>query len=1615
MKKAQKMLPFFKPMLLTALLLVLALSGCKHNSGNYDYVSASEDETVTPVLTMSGLTAVSTSDYDYFLDETGKLPGEATGSFTVYVQNAKPGKILVKSSDSQITVTQTAITETDSSDSVGEGAWKSVVTYTVAESLTLEDDADYLSATLTATAQFSTLDAVQKVVMVNASYIPEDEAYALTDFVVSDQNEHVFTLSWSNPVVDGETVTLTRLTYKVYQIVTTTDADTGEETTEYVLVESGTLSDANAGTFTTKTVISAQSNYYVELIAVASGGWYTTTTVDVDISTTDDITPPNAPALTVDSNAATEESVVLTYTKYTTDDTIDDTAYLVFAVTQGTDAVSGTSISVTGVDVDGDEVTADYDDDSGLYVLDLDTTDTAATITISGLPRAQTAVEYTITVHAIDELGNDSADTTGTTQTVNDEDNRYTTVTASTVADTTAPADVTDLVVDLSAATSVLTWTAPEDSDFAAVNVYVDSATTATTSTLATATQSAESASFASATTLTVKTVDEAGNESSGIVVAVDAAPTLSAVTTGYTGQLVVTLADLDTSSASWTAAYNGDDDVTVVLDSANSVAYVNGLEVGTAVTPSIIFTGTYSAYSITSAAVTAGTSVAPTMTVWKIKNVYSKSDVVPYNTDSVSYNNVIATSTWTPVTTSDATYDRWIVYPALDGTIGGFSLSAAQIGTSSLVDSGLYMYADIDLTQTWSSDYNSMSSSNWSYSCSSSPQLWVAAADDITSESYASFTLFAGGATDDVPSGYDSVNDGWNIIQCTAGSYYLYCSCLNLSAQSSYTSTNGDYNYAIAEAVWTGSEATDNPTAITVTADESDDHSLTLTWTDPSDADFSYLTIATSGTEMDGTTSVDTQTISAGTQTATFESLSANTSYSFTVTLYDMFGNSTVVTTSATTASDSTAPEAVTALTASAGRTSVTLTWTASTSDDVKQYAVYVDSSSTASVTVDGSETSATVTSLTSGTSYTFAVKAVDYNGNESDSATVTGTPATPTPSDVAAAVQYTGSILVTWTDSAAVEYDESGTVLTYTYTVSCSDSNVTSQEIAAGVGEAHFTGLTVGTEYTFTVTITDSDSVTCGSATATATAKTVIWQILSGYGSDRYLSWATSSGSSTCYNTAAIATSNATAYLWIVRPALSGTDGYFSLEATKSSSSGLGTGYFLYYDTNSRPYVAYNGTWGGGKGVPYAMVATLTGIENDGTSYITDSAQASFKLATSSYGNAWSKIVCEKDDYYIQHASLTYSMISSSTTEDSDGCGAFQVSNTYTANVDYYTDAPAAVTNLSASETLASSVTLTWTQSSSGDASYVIVSCSDTNIESVKSTGTTATIEDLTASTYYTFTVTSFDFYGNACTTPATVSVMTAVLVEYPQDVAASLTASNTITVTWTDIAATGYTYTVSCTSDDSVSAAEDIEKGVKSASFSGLTAGTEYTFKVSAYKNSTEYTDESATATVISYRMVHIMGGGSKYLQIRSGNPIAFFATDTTNEYTWIVTPALNGDENMFSLKSADEDGYWLMCDLGTDHSGDTAPSGGWTSGSNTTCAVILTTEPTTDDGKKQASFKETDAASGDSDYRSYLMNGDTSRYLRDWWNIANCNSAQTGNDVVYSSQKMIDVTD
>ncbi len=229
-----------------------------------------------------------------------------------------------------------------------------------------------------------------------------------------------------------------------------------------------------------------------------------------------------------------------------------------------------------------------------------------------------------------------------------------------------------------------------------------------------------------------------------------------------------------------------------------------------------------------------------------------------------------------------------------------------------------------------------------------------------------------------------------------------------------------------------------------------------------------------------------------------THTGLTNGTAYHYVVTAVDEAGNESVASTTVdATPGDRTAPDAPSDLDAAAGDGFVTLTWTASTADDVAAYRVYrgvdgdLDTTGTPLARVDDPAVTYTDDAVTNGTQYVYAVVAVDADGNASGaSASATATPvddvAPSAPVDVNAAAGDR-EVTLSWSAGQASDVASFRVYRDTTADVAISsDTRVATTEDPTYVD----TGLVNGTTYYYRITALDEvDNQSEGSVEVSAT----------------------------------------------------------------------------------------------------------------------------------------------------------------------------------------------------------------------------------------------------------------------------------------------------------------------------------------------------------------------------------------------------------------------------------------------------------------------------------------------------------------------------------------------
>jgi hypothetical protein len=238
------------------------------------------------------------------------------------------------------------------------------------------------------------------------------------------------------------------------------------------------------------------------------------------------------------------------------------------------------------------------------------------------------------------------------------------------------------------------------------------------------------------------------------------------------------------------------------------------------------------------------------------------------------------------------------------------------------------------------------------------------------------------------------------------------------------------------------------------------------VTWTAPVSNGGSSITAYIVTANPGGATA----TWSSGALTATVTGLTNGVPYTFTATATTALatGSASLPSSAVTPAAPLSAPTNVSATT---GNAQAVVTWTAPVSNGGSSITAYTVTANPGGATASWSSgaLTATVTGLTNGTAYTFTVTATNSIG--ASSASSNSSAVTPTalgaPTNVSAVASSTQAV-VTWT----VPVSNGGSSIT-AYTVTASPGGATATW-SSGALTATVTGLTNGVPYTFTATAT-------------------------------------------------------------------------------------------------------------------------------------------------------------------------------------------------------------------------------------------------------------------------------------------------------------------------------------------------------------------------------------------------------------------------------------------------------------------------------------------------------------------------------------------------------------
>ena len=287
-------------------------------------------------------------------------------------------------------------------------------------------------------------------------------------------------------------------------------------------------------------------------------------------------------------------------------------------------------------------------------------------------------------------------------------------------------------------------------------------------------------------------------------------------------------------------------------------------------------------------------------------------------------------------------------------------------------------------------------------------------------------------------------------------------------------------YNAVLAGLFLGGAPTSTVPGAPTNLVATAGDTTVQLTWSAPADDGGSPITGYTVTGSPGGTCST------TGATTCTASGLTNGTLYTFHVTATNAVGTGPESNAaSATPQAAATVPGAPTNLVATAGDTTVQLTWSAPADDGGSPITGYTVTGSPGGTCSTTGATTCTASGLTNGTLYTFHVTATNAvgTGPESNAASATPQAAATVPGAPTNLVATAGDTTVQLTWSAPA--DDGGSPITG-YTVTGSPGGTCS---TTGATTCTASGLTNGTLYTFHVTATNAVGTGPESNAASAT----------------------------------------------------------------------------------------------------------------------------------------------------------------------------------------------------------------------------------------------------------------------------------------------------------------------------------------------------------------------------------------------------------------------------------------------------------------------------------------------------------------------------------------------
>ena len=889
---------------------------------------------------------------------------------------------------------------------------------------------------------------------------------------------------------------------------------------------------------------------------------------------------------------------------------------------------------------------------------------------------------------------------------------------------------------------------------------------------------------------------------------------------------------------------------------------------------------------------------------------------------------NASANVTWTaPTSTGGSAITGYVVTPYIGGTAQTaqtFNSTATSQTVTGLTNGTAYTFKVAAINGVGTGAQSAASNSVTPMTVPGAPTSVTATAGNTT----ASVTWTA-----PVSNGGSAIT-GYVITPYLNGTTAQTAQTFNSTATTETVTglTNGNaYTFTVAaiNSVGTGAASAQSnsvtpatvPGAPTIGTATSGNASATLTWTAPVSNGGSAISGYVVTPYLNGTTAQTAQTFNSTATTEPVTGLNNGSAYTFKVAAINSVGTG-AQSAASNSVIPATTPGAPTIGAVTSGNASVTVSWTAPTSNGgaaITGYIVtpYIGGTAQIAQQFNSTATTETATGLINGTAYTFTVAAINSVGEgaqsgSSSSVTPATTPGAPTG---VSATGGTASATVTWTAPASTG---GATITGYVVTPYIGGTAQTAQTFNSTATTETVSGLT-NTAYTFTVAAINSVGTGAQSAASNSVTPVTV-------SSAPTIGTATAgNASATLTWTAPASTGGATITGYVVTPYLNGTTAQtaqtFNSTATSETVTGLTNGNAYTFKVAAINTVGTSAQSAASNSV---TPATTPGAPTIGTA-TGGNASASLNW-TAPASNGGSAITGYVVTPYLNGttAQTAQTFNSTATTET---VGSLTNGSAYTfavaaingvgtgpqsaaSNSVTPATTPGAPTGVTATSGNASA-SVTWTApASTGGATitgYVVTpylnGTTAQTAQTFNSTATTETVTGLTNGSAYTFTVAAINSVGTGTASAPSNSVTPATTPGAPT-IGTATSGNASATVTWTAPASNGGSaitgYVVTPYLNGTTAQTAQTFGTATTETVTGLTNGSAYTFKVAAINGVGTGTQSAASnsvtpATTPGAPTIGTATGGNASASVTWTAPASTGGATITG---YVVTPYLNG---------------------------------------------------------------------------------------------------------------------